>query len=221
MFLAHYGAALAAKGVSRRDSLGSTVLAAQWLDLLWPILLLIGLEHVRIVPGLMEASPLDFVAFPVSHSLLAVIGWALVIGGVYALITLRGRGAIVMGLLVLSHWLLDLLVHRPDLPLWPGSTWKVGLALWNSVAATVTLELGLLALGLLVYTRFTRPRDRIGRWGLWAMIFVLVAFFLSSFAGPPPSESALAIGGLALWAFVPWAYWIDRHRMPLVGTLST
>lgn len=220
MFLAHYGAALAAKGVARRDSLGSTVLAAQWSDLLWPILLLTGIEHVRIVAGLMAASPLDFVDFPVSHSLLAVIGWAVVIGGLYFVITRRGRGATIMGLLVLSHWLLDLLVHRPDLPLWPGSTLKVGLALWNSIAVTLALELGLLALGLLIYTRVTRPSDRIGRWGLWTMITVLVAFFLSSFAAPPPSESALAVGGLALWVFVPWAYWIDRHRVPAVDRLS-
>ncbi|KPJ94144.1 MAG: hypothetical protein AMS18_04310 [Gemmatimonas sp. SG8_17] len=212
MFLAHYGVAMAAKGVSRKESLGSTVMAAQWLDLLWPVLLLLGLESVRIVPGLTQASALDFVHYPFSHSLLAVAGWAVAIGGIYFVATRRLRGAAVVGGLVLSHWVLDLLVHRPDLPLWPGSGLRVGLGLWHSAAVTLVLELGFLALGLAVYARVTRPRDRIGRWGLWTMILVLVAFFVSSFAGPPPSESALGVGGLVLWIFVPWAFWIDRHR---------
>jgi len=169
----------------------------------------------------MEASTLDFEHFPFSHSLLAVVAWALALGGLYFIITQRRRGAVVVGSLVLSHWLLDLLVHRPDLPLWPGSAVKVGLALWQSVAVTLVLELGFLALGVLIYTRVTRPKDRTGCWGLWVMIVVLVAFFLSSFAGPPPSVSALAIGGLALWAFVPWAYWIDLHRAPVTDTSSS
>jgi hypothetical protein len=95
------------------------------------------------------------------------------------------------------------------------------LGIWQSVGVTLVLEFGLLALGLLVYIRFTRSTTRIGRWGLWTMILVLAAFFLSSFAGPPPSESALGIGGLALWAFVPWAYWIDGHRVPVVDTLPS
>lgn len=212
MFLAHYGVAMAAKGVSRKESLGATVLAAQWLDLLWPIFLLLGVESVRIVPGLMQASALDFVHYPFTHSLLAVAGWAVAIGSIYFVTTRRLRGAALMGGLVLSHWVLDLPVHRPDLPLWPGSGIRVGLGLWHSVAVTLVLEFGFLALGLIVYSRVTRPRDRIGRWGLWTMMLVLVAFFLSSFAGPPPSESALAFGGLVLWIFVPWGYWIDRHR---------
>ena len=212
MFLAHYGVAMAAKGVSRKESLGSTVLAAQWSDLLWPIFLLLGVESVRVVPGLMPASALDFVHYPFTHSLVSVALWAAAVGGIYYLATRRLGGATVVGALVLSHWVLDLLVHRPDLPLWPGSAHRVGLGLWHSVAVTLVLELGFLAFGLAVYTRVTRPRDRIGRWGLWTMVLVLVAFFLSSFAGPPPSESALGFGGLVLWLFVPWAYWIDRHR---------
>lgn len=212
MFLAHYGVALAAKGVSRKESLGSTVLAAQWSDLLWPVFLLLGVESVRVVPGLMEVSALDFVHYPFTHSLLLVAMWAAAVGGIYYLATRRLRGATVVGALVLSHWVLDLLVHRPDLPLWPGSALRVGLGLWHSIGATLVLELGFLALGLAVYARVTRPRDRIGRWGLWTMVFLLVAFFLSGLAGPPPSDSALAIGGLVLWIFVPWGYWVDRHR---------
>lgn len=217
MFLGHYGVALAAKRIAPRESLGATVAGAQWLDLLWPVLLLVGLERVRIVPGFMAASSLEFVSYPISHSLAAAVGWAVVGGVLYLAVTGRSRGAAVFGALILSHWLLDLPVHGPDLPLWPDSRVELGLGLWNSLAATLLVELGLLAAGTLLYLRGTRARDGVGRWGLWAMLAVLVGFFLSSFMAPPPSESALAWGGLALWLFLPWAHWVDRHRAPAPG----
>ena len=212
MFLAHYGVALAAKGISSKDSLGATVFGSQWLDLLWPVLLLAGLERVQVVPGLMAASSLDFESYPISHSLLAVLGWGVVIGGLYGLSTRRARGALLLGGLVVSHWLLDAPMHRPDLPLWPGSRILVGAGLWNSLPLTLILELGLLAAGAAVYLRVTAAKDGIGRWGLWAMLSLLALFYLSSLAGPPPSQEALGWGGLVLWVFVPWAAWVDRHR---------
>jgi membrane-bound metal-dependent hydrolase YbcI (DUF457 family) len=218
MFLGHYGLALAAKRVAPETSLGSSVLAAQWADLLWPLLLVTGLEHVRIVPGLMPASALDFVDYPISHSLVTVLAWGALVGGGYWLIKRRSRAAVVIAGLVVSHWLLDAVVHRPDLPLWPGSDVLVGGGLWQSVAVTVVLELAVLAAGVVVYTRSTQPRDAAGRWGLRVMILVLVSFFLSSFAAPPPSVDALAYGGLTLWLFVPWAAWVDRHRGPAGAT---
>ncbi len=212
MFLGHYGVALAARRAAPRESLGTTVAAAQWLDLLWPVLLLAGLERVRIDPGRMAASSLEFVSYPISHSLLAVVGWSVLAGALWLLLTRRGRGAWIVGLLVLSHWFLDLPMHEPDLPLRPGSATELGFGLWGSVAATVALEVGILAAGLALYLRGTRARDGIGRWGLGVMVAVLVLFWASSFVAPPPSEEALAWGGLVLWAFVPWAWWVDRHR---------
>ena len=217
MFLGHYGVALAAKRAAPRTSLGTLVFAAQFLDELWPVLLLAGVERVRIVPGLMAASPLDFTHYPWSHSLLMAVVWGALLGGVYAGARRYGRGAWVVGAAVVSHWLLDLPMHRPDLQLWPGSPARVGFGLWNSVAATVALEIGLLALGALVYVRTTRARDRVGSWGLWAMLVVLAGGYLSTLNGPPPpSERALAITTLGLWLFVPWAVWVDRHREPTV-----
>ena len=216
MFLGHYGMALAAKRAAPETSLGATVFAAQWLDLLWPILLLAGLESVRIEPGLTAASPLDFEHYPITHSLLAVVGWGALLGGAWLLVTRRAVAAGVLAALVVSHWALDAVVHRPDLPLWPGSDVRVGAGAWRSVALTLVLELGLLAAGLVVYTRTTEPRDGVGRWGLRIMIAVLVAFYLMGFAGPPPSAEALALGGLSLWIFVPWAWWVDGHRAPVV-----
>lgn len=213
MLLGHYGVALAAKRVAPRSSLGSLILAAQWADLLWPILLITGVERVRVAPGLMAANSLDFVSYPYSHSLLMLVVWGVVLGAIYFAVRRYRRGAWIVGGLIVSHWVLDLIVHRPDLPLWPGSPMEVGLGLWNSIAGTLVVEFGLLVLGAVVYVRTTRARDRIGSWGLWAMLVLLGAMLLSGFAGPPPPDPrVIAYSALGLWLFVPWGAWVDRHR---------
>jgi hypothetical protein len=212
MFLGHYGLALAAKRTAPRTSLGVLFFAAQFLDELWPLLLLAGVEQVRIVPGIMAATPLEFVHYPWSHSLLLAVTWGLLTGFAYFFVRRYKHGAYVVGGLVVSHWFLDAPMHRPDLPLWPGSAQMIGAGLWDFVAITMAVEFGLLALGVVVYLRGTRARDRIGSWGLYALIGTLVLAFASSFAGPPPNERALAYGALALWLFIPWAHWVDRHR---------
>jgi len=216
MFLGHYGLAFAAKRVVPRTSLGALTFAAEFLDELWPILLLLGIEQVRVVPGLMAMGPLDFVYYPYSHSLLMALVWAWVIGIAYYLLRRYGRGALVMAVLVVSHWFLDVPMHRPDLPLWPGaSSPKFGWGLWNSVLATYVIEFGIYSIGIGIYLRATRARDRIGSWGFWAYVLVLVVIFVMGNASPPPSERALAWSALGLWLFVPWAWWVDRHRMPI------
>jgi membrane-bound metal-dependent hydrolase YbcI (DUF457 family) len=214
MFLGHYGVAFAAKRVAPRTSLGALTFAAQFLDELWPILLLLGIEQVRIVPGLMTTSPLDFVYYPYSHSLLMAIVWGAIIGVVYYLLRRYGRGAWVMTALVVSHWLLDLPMHRPDLPLWPGaSSPKLGWGWWNSVVLTYLMEFVIYAAGLSFYRLGTRARDRIGSWGFWIYAAVLPVLFVMSNGSPPPSERALAWSALAIWLFVPWAWWVDNHRV--------
>ena len=213
MFLGHYGVAFAAKRAAPRTSLGALAFAAQFLDELWPILLLLGVEQVKIVPGLMAASPMDLTNYPYSHSLLMAIVWGILIGGVYFLLRRYGRGAWIMGALVVSHWFLDVPMHRADLPLWPGaSSPKVGWGLWNSIPATYVIEFAIYAIGIAVYLRATRARDRIGSWGLWAYILVLAILLVTSNGSPPPSERALAWTALGLWLFVPWAWWVDKHR---------
>ena len=219
MFLGHYGVAFAARRAAPRTSLGTTIFAAQFLDELWPVLLLLGLERVRIAPGLMAANSLDFVSYPISHSLATTLGWSVLIGLAYFAVRRYGRGAWIVGASVASHWFLDAPMHRPDLPLWPGSATLVGFGLWNSVPATLIIELGLFAIGLALYLRATRARDRIGSWGLWAMVALIVVFFLGGTKGaPPPNERALAFATLGLWLFVPWGWWVDRHREPAPGT---
>lgn len=213
MFLGHYAVALAAKRVSPTTSLGTLVLASQFVDLLWPVLLLLGWEHMRIVPGITTVTPIDFTDYPISHSLLVVLVWTALVGGLYFAVRRSPRGAITVGALVLSHWFLDLLVHRPDLPLWPGSELRVGLGIWNSLAGTLLLELGLFVIGTAMYLRTTKRKDAVGTYGFWGFIVVLLGIYAANLLGPPPpGQDAIAIAGNASWLFVLWAWWVDRHR---------
>ena len=222
MFLGHYAVAFAARRAAPEVSLGTTSLAAQLLDLLWPILLLLGLERVAIVPGLMRMNALDFLHYPISHSLLTAAVWGLVAGGIFYAARRRARAAWIVGVLVLSHWFLDVVMHRPDLPLYPGGSRLVGFGLWNSFTATVLIELGLFSAGLAIYVHGTRPKDRTGTWALAGLATFLLLIFLSGVNGaPPPSPRAVAIVTLGLWLIVPWSYWIDRHREPRLTSRSS
>lgn len=215
MFLGHFAVGFGAKAAAPKVSLGSLFLAAQFIDLLWPTLLLLGIEQVRITPAHPPGPPLDFVHYPVSHSLLAVLGWSVLVGASYFYLRRERLGAWVMGLAVLSHWLLDLLVHYPDLPLHPGDSPLLGFALWSSPGIEMLLELGLFALGVGLYLRATRPLDRTGNWALAGLVaFLLVIHVSNSVGPPPPSVTALAWVGQAQWLLVAWGYWVDRHRTP-------
>ncbi len=213
MFIGHYVAALGAKKISPKVSLGTLLLASQFIDLLWPIFLLLGLEHVRIDPGNTVFTPLDFYDYPISHSLLAVFGWSLGFGLVYYAVRRSGRNAVILGALVLSHWVLDFISHRPDLPLIPGGTTRVGLGLWNSFAASVMVETALFVVGAFLYLRAAKARDRVGKYALWAFLLLLAALYVANMFGPPPpGVQALAVAAFGQWLFVLWGYWIDRHR---------
>jgi len=212
MFIGHAAAALAGKRAAPRTSLGVLLAAATFLDLLWPILLLMGWERVEIDPGNTAFTPLDFVRYPISHSLLMVLGWAFLAGGFYYGFTRYRYGAWTMAALVLSHWVLDWLTHRPDLPLWPGGP-RVGLGMWHSVPVTLIVELLLFAVCLAIYLGTTRPRDGIGRWAFWTLIaFYLAVYLLDVFGPPPPNPRAIAWTALAAWLLPLWAWWADRHR---------
>ena len=213
MFLGHFGVGFGAKAAAPKTSLGTLFLAAQFTDLLWPTMLLAGLETVEIAPGITRVTPLRFTDYPITHSLIAVLGWAALFSGVYFLLKRYPKGAWVCGLAVISHWVLDALTHRPDLPLIPGGAARIGLGLWNSLPATLVVELAIFALGVGLYLRTTRAADRIGSIALWALVgFLLVIYFANIFGTPPPSVTALAWVGQAQWLLVIWAYWIDRHR---------
>lgn len=213
MLLGHYGVAFAAKRIIPRTSLGTLTLAAQLLDEVWPILVVLGIERVRVVPGLMAANPLDFEYYPFTHSLLGALVWSVLLGTVYYMMRRDRRSATIVGSLVFSHWILDVPMHRPDLQLWPGSDITVGLGVWRSIPLTIVLELAVFLGGLAIYLRTTRARDRTGRWALWSMVLLLALIFFSGFvSAPPPNGRAVGFAALGLWLFVPWAYWVDRHR---------
>lgn len=212
MFLGHHAVALSAKRAAPRTSLGTFVFAATLIDLAWPILLLLGVERTRIDPGNTAFTPLDFEHYPVSHSLAMVLLWSVLFGALYFALTRYGRGAVIAGVLVLSHWVLDFLTHRPDLPLWPNGP-KVGLGIWNSVPLSLLLEFAFLIAGVWIYTRMTRARDRAGSIGFWSLVAFLALIQVANvFSPPPPSWQAVAWTALAAWLFVPWAAWVDRHR---------
>ncbi len=215
MFIGHFAVGFAAKKVAPRASLGILVLAAEWVDFIFPLLLLAGVEHAGIRAGANPFLTLDLSDYPVSHSLVAGFGWALLLGGLVLRVTKDARSGLVVGAAVLSHWVLDFVSHTPDMPLWPGGP-VVGLGLWNSVAATVIVEGLLFACGLWLYFGSTRAKDRIGRWGAIALAaFLIVVYALNLTSPPPPDIKAFAAVGLVAWLLPLWAWWVDRHREPV------
>jgi hypothetical protein len=217
MFLGHIGVALAAKRVAPRTSLGTLVLAAQFADTLWPFLLLAGVESVRITTATNPFLNFEFLSYPWSHSLLLLCVWGALFAILYFALTRKGRASWILALLVVSHWVLDFISHRPDMPLYPGGA-KYGLGLWNSVAATILTETVLFGFGVVVYVRSTSAKDRIGRWGFWALILTLYAVYFASMAPPPPAVQTVAVGAIigAGVGFV-WSWWADRHRVARAG----
>jgi hypothetical protein len=216
VFLGHFAVAFAAKKAAPDVSLGTLFIAAQLADLLWPVFFLLGLETFEIRPGITAATPLEFTHYPYSHSLIALLGWSAALGGVYVLLG-RGRmkAALVIASVVMSHWLLDVVAHRPDMPVTISGAERLGLGLWNSIPATLAVESALFAVGLILYTRTTHAVDRAGRLGLWVLVGLLIAIFAGATLGPPPqSKMAVPAAGFAMWLLVAFAYWIDRHRSP-------
>jgi hypothetical protein len=212
MFIGHYAVGFAAKRAAPKTSLGLLIGSTVLLDLLWPIFLLLGWEEVRVVRGATPFLNLDFVSYPISHSLATTIGWAVLAGGLYWTVTRNRAGAIWIAIGVASHWVLDFISHRPDLALWPGGP-KVGLGLWNSTFQTVAVEEAMLAVGLWIYVVHTSALDPIGRWGfLGFLVFTLGIYAASIASPPPPSARAVAWVGLSSWLMPLWAGWFDRHR---------
>ena len=213
MYIGHFAVGLAAKRVAPKVSLGTLFLSVQLLDLMWPIFLLLGLEHVRIKVGDTAFTPLDLYDYPISHSLVTVLGWSILFALIYSIVKKYPRGAWVLGIGVFSHWVLDFVTHRPDMPMAPGSTIYVGLGLWNSIAGTVLAEGALFLAGVIIYARSTVASDKTGTYAFWSLIGFLVLSWVGNIIGPPPPDSqSLAYFGLLLWLLVPWGYWVDRHR---------
>ena len=214
MFLGHFALAFGAKRAAPTVSLGTLFLACQFADLLWPTLLVLGLERVEIDPGNTLVTPLNFVSYPYSHSLVMLLVWA----GVFAIayrVAKRSTAAAVLTIaaLVFSHYVLDVITHRPDMPITISGATRIGLGLWNHPGTTLAAESAMFITGTAMYTSTTRATDRTGTIGLYALIVFLVAIYFAALYGPPPpSTAAIAGAGHLTWLFVIWAYWVDRHR---------
>lgn len=227
MFIGHYAVALGAKRFAPSLSLGALFLACQLADLIWPNLVLLGIEKVEIDPGNTAITPLNFAYYPYSHSLVAMIVWGAVFAVLYLIASrVNVRGAAIILALVLSHWVLDALTHRPDLPLTVGGSTRIGLGLWNLPALAVSVELLLFAAGIWLYEKCTKPVDRRGSVGFWALVSFLLLVYIANLVAiivgePPPSVDAVAWSAQAMWLIVIWGFWIDRHRAPTGGRTAS
>jgi len=216
VFLGHYALGFGAKKLTPYTSLGTLLLGAELVDLLWPTFLMLGVETVRVASGITRVTPLDFTWYPWTHSLVMGAVWAGVFAALYAFFRRYPRGATVLAALVLSHWLLDVISHRPDMPIWPGGGPTIGLGLWYSLPATLVVEGVLFSLGIWIYATNTEPVDTVGRYSFPAFVITLAAVYLASvFGPPPPSASAIAVVGQGQWLLVMWGYWLDRHRVAI------
>jgi membrane-bound metal-dependent hydrolase YbcI (DUF457 family) len=219
MFAGHFGMGFGLKRAAPALSLGWLFLAVNFVDIVWSGLVLLGVERVAIDPGNTAVTPLDFFDYPYTHSLVATLAW---IALTYAVVRLFGRAdpvhrtryALILALAVGSHFLLDLITHRPDLPLWPGSSDYLGLGLWRSVTLTGILEMTILFVGFGVYLSATKARSKWGRIGPWVLVSLLAVVQLSNYFGPPP-PSVTAIGVVGLLGqllLVALAFSVDRGR---------
>ncbi len=216
MFIGHFGLSFAAKKAAPQVSLGTLFIATQFVDILWPFLLLFDIEKVAIVPGFTKSNALEFLYYPYTHSLLAGVVWGVVVGCIYWLFKRDRQGAIVVGLCVLSHWFLDLVVHTADLPLSPFTDYKLGLGLWNHVALSLTLETIIYLVGVYIYANSTKAKTSRANWGLWSFVVFLLIFNFANTFGPPPSDSIMALFitlVTLIGVIVSLAYWVDKKRV--------
>jgi len=213
MFIGHYGVSFFAKTVRRDIPLWVLFVAVQLIDVFWAMFVMLGIEKMRIVPGITATNPLDLYYMPYTHSLVAVFLWSAAGFAVYRLFSrsrFASRAALLVALAVLSHWFFDLIVHRPDLPLYDDAV-KVGLGFWNYPVLAFLLEAGLLFGGIFAYANsadpfYARKRTRMLTFGAVMAVGQLAIFF----GPPPPSSTALGITGLTVYiAYAAASRWLE------------
>lgn len=215
MFIGHFGAGLVGKKFAPELNLGILFLACQLPDLIWPVFVLLGIEHVSVDYSATLVSPLDFSFYPFSHSLVASLFYSVIAGLVVWRFVRSAKAAVVVGSVVFSHWILDFITHRPDLPIFLNGK-KFGLGLWNSLWGTLLVEVGIFVLGIALYLKATPAMNRKRKLIFWSAIALMLIIYWGNVFGPkapidtPPA--ALAAPALAMWLLVIWGYYADRAQ---------
>ncbi|MDH3339257.1 MAG: hypothetical protein OEM85_17760 [Gammaproteobacteria bacterium] len=216
MFVGHYAASFALKKFEKRASLGALFLAVQFVDILFFPFVLLGIERMNIVENFTQSTHFELEYLPYTHSLLAFVLWSVAAYAVFRWVVVKNHAvAVVVALAVFSHWLFDLLVHTPDLPLWSDTTAKLGLGLWNNAIATYLLEAGLLLLGLWLYLRSTKAATTVGKYGMGVFVGFLLLVNVFNIFGPPMLDTKLGLAVFALtsyFLFAVVAFWLDGKR---------
>lgn len=217
MLAGHLAIGLLAKRVEPAISLGTFVLAAMLADLLWCVFMIAGMEHAQFRPGMGAANYFVASDIAMSHSLLMDTIWAALLAGAWFVWRRQPRAALVLGAAVISHWLLDLVSHRPDMPLAPRVHRYFGLGLWTSIPATVIIEGGFWLFAIVIYTRATEPRNRAAGFVFWSGAALFTLAWYSNIAGPPPRNfKAAPVVSLVFFSLmVAWACGVNclRHSM--------
>ncbi len=212
LFVGHLAVSFGAKALEPKAPLSALIAASFGLDLLWPLLVITGIEVVSVEPGNTTFTPLAFVSYPWSHSLLFAIFWGVAAAGLTFGLMRNQRVGVLIGAVVVTHWILDFVTHRPDLPLWPGGP-EVGLGLWNSVVATLILEGGFFLTCVVMFIRASAALDRTGNWSLWALVLLTGLIWATQpWSPPPPGSNAVAGVALILWLLPLWGRWIEAHH---------
>lgn len=216
MFVGHYAASLALKKFETRASLGMLFLGVQLVDIVFFPLVLLGIERVNIIENYTESTHFQLEYMPYTHSLLGGALWALAAYALFRWVVVRRHSvALVMGLAVFSHWILDFVSHTPDLPLWTDTSLKLGLGLWNSAIATYLVEAGLLIGALWLYLKSTTAKSKGGKYGMAVFVALMILMNLSNIFGPLTTDSKVVMAVSALTAyflFAAVAFWLDRKR---------
>jgi hypothetical protein len=224
MFVGHYAVSLALKRFEHRASLGVLFLGVQLLDILFFPLALLGIERFNIVPNFTQSTHFELAYMPYTHSLVAALLWSGLAYALFRWVVVKHRVvALLIAVAVFSHWVLDLIVHTPDLPLWNDASPKLGFGLWNYAVATFVLEAALLLAALWIYLSATSGETKVGKYGMTVFVIALIVVNIQNIFGPAPSEGRVALALFALVAYLAFAgiaFWLDGKRVTRPSKIS-